>query len=87
MTNICQPIVDAAQKYPEHLALQAPHSRDHSSGLSFQTFFFSCLPFPASVNSSWVRRWRSLASDYPTRLSTLSIAYRHSGARASSRYA
>ncbi|WP_238401983.1 AMP-binding protein [Photorhabdus laumondii] len=39
MTNICQPIVDAAQKYPEHLALQAPHSRDHSSGLSFQTFF------------------------------------------------
>ncbi|WP_350306733.1 fatty acid CoA ligase family protein [Photorhabdus viridis] len=35
MTNICQPIVNAAQKYPEHLALQAPHG----SGLSFREFF------------------------------------------------
>lgn len=39
MTNICQPIVNAAQKHPEHLALQVPHSLEHSSGLSFQAFF------------------------------------------------
>ncbi|MCW7547192.1 fatty acid CoA ligase family protein [Photorhabdus sp. APURE] len=39
MTNICQPIVDVAQKHPEHLALQAPHSLDHGRGLSFQEFF------------------------------------------------
>ncbi|WP_248000601.1 hypothetical protein [Photorhabdus hindustanensis] len=87
MTNICQPIVNAAQKHPEHLALQVPHSLEHSSGLSFQAFFFSCLPFPASINPSRLRRWRSLVGDYSTRLSPLSIAYRHSGARARSSYA
>ncbi|WP_434526068.1 fatty acid CoA ligase family protein [Photorhabdus asymbiotica] len=39
MTNICQPIVDAAQKHPEHLALQAPYPLDNGCSLSFRDFF------------------------------------------------